>query len=46
MKRAGKAYPEEHAMGRALERLATASALRAVVRMCIQISKFFEGVLK
>lgn len=46
MKRAGKAYPEEHTMGRALKRLVTASALGAAVRMCIQISKFFEGVLK
>lgn len=35
MKRVGEAYPEGYAMGRALERLASANALRAVVRMCI-----------
>lgn len=41
MKRVGEAYSEGYAgfwgyaMGRALERLASGSALRAVVRMCI-----------
>ena len=41
MKRVGEAYPEEYAIKRALERLASASALRVVVRMCIQILKVF-----
>ena len=33
MKTVGEAYLEEYAMGRALGRLASASALRAVVRV-------------
>jgi len=35
MKRVGKAYSEGYAMGRALEKLVSASALRVVVGMCI-----------
>jgi hypothetical protein len=35
MKRVGEVYSEGYAMGRALERLASGSALRAVVRMRI-----------
>lgn len=35
MKRVGKVYSEGYAMGRVLERLASASALRVVVGMCI-----------
>ena len=46
MKRVGEAYPEGYAMGRALERLASASALSAAVRMCIlQIFFAFQSNL-